>query len=301
MSQLTSLWNYLNASPNVGTAIVGVAASFAGAWGAQVAIFRRDQRREVIATLRAVNEAQALCFAICNSFMSLKSQHLVAMLARFREIEKRFESFLKEKREAEENGKPEIFAFQADLQTLPLSKVPIDRLERVVFEKLALDTRTLALAIELNKGIDAVNTSTAARNEQLTSWYEGPPMSHDKMLIRYLGIKFENGADEKYKQTLVAIESYCNDCIFFSKLLSEALTEHGNGVRRKYRHHIFWRLPKVSEADYSSEKARKLIPDAKDYEQWLSGFQSHPTIRGRIKGFLSRKKNPAILSGNPKA
>ncbi|UVK53051.1 hypothetical protein DBIPINDM_006502 [Mesorhizobium sp. AR02] len=292
MSQLTSLWHYLNASGNFSTAVVGVAASFAGAWGAQVAIFRRDQRREIMAILRAVNEGQALCFTIGNNFMSLKSQHLIELLARFRETEKRFESFL-EKAKAD----PTLprFLLQADLQTMPITKVPIERLETIAFEKLALGTKTLALTIELNKAIDAFNTSTAARNEMLTKWYEGPQMGHDEMLFRYLGVKVEGGADEKYKQTLFAMESYCNDCIMFSKLLSEDLNTYGNRVRGKYRHHIFWRLPRIAEADYSSPKAQALMPDIQDYEQWLSGFQPRPTVGQWIKIWFSRKKKPVTL------
>src|SRR5436190_19077116 len=88
MSQLTSFWHDLYSSQNFVPAVVGVAASFAGAWGAQVAILRRDQRRELLASLRAVNEALALSFAISNNFLSLKNQHLIGLLERFRETEK---------------------------------------------------------------------------------------------------------------------------------------------------------------------------------------------------------------------
>ncbi|RUX29963.1 hypothetical protein EOA13_11305 [Mesorhizobium sp. M7A.F.Ca.US.011.01.1.1] len=299
MSQLTSLWHYLNSSQNVSTAIVGVAASFAGAWGAQVAIFRRDQRREIVATLRAVNAAQALCFSIGNSFMSLKKQHLIGMLARFREMEKQFADFIEKRQAAKEGEQQEKFLFQADLHSLPISKVPMDRLETIAFEKLTLDTKTLSLAIAVSTAIDALNTSMAARNDMITKWYEGPARPDDEILIRYLGIPFEGGADEKYKQTLFAIESYCNDCIHFCKELAEALTKHGQEVRRKYRHHILWRLPKVAKADYSAPEVQALLPDPKDYEQWHKGFASEPTEWQKCKAFFSRKKKDARPSEKP--
>ncbi|RWF49752.1 MULTISPECIES: hypothetical protein [unclassified Mesorhizobium] len=299
MSQLTSLWHYLNSSQNVSTAIVGVAASFAGAWGAQIAIFRRDQRREVVATLRATNAAQALCFSIGNSFMALKKQHLIGMLVRFREMENQFEEFMAKRQAAKEGEQQEKFLFQADLHTLPISKVPMDRLESIVFEKLTLDTKTLSLAIAVSTAIDALNTSTASRNDMITKWYEGPARPDDEILIRYLGIPFEGGADEKYKQTLFAIESYCNDCIHFCRELAEALTKHGQGVRRKYRHHIFWRLPKVAKADYSAPEVQALLPDPKEYEQWHKGFASEPTKWEMIKDFCSRKKKVATPPKDP--
>ncbi|MER8802451.1 hypothetical protein [Mesorhizobium sp. M0998] len=291
MSQVTSLWHTLISSPNfVPVVVAGAAASYAGAWGAQVAIFRRDQRREVVATLRAVNAAQALCFSIGNSFMALKKQHLVAMLARFREMEKQFAEFMEKRQAAKEAEQPEKFLFQADLHTLPISKVPMDRLETIVFEKLTLDTKTLSLVIAVSTAIDALNTSTTARNDMIAKWYEGPARPDDEILIRYLGIPFEGGADETYKQMLFAIESYCHDCIHFCKELAEALTKHGQGVRRKYWHHIFWRLPKVAKADYSAPEVQELLPDPKDYEQWHKGFASEPTKWQMVKDFCSRKK-----------
>ncbi|TPN70688.1 hypothetical protein FJ986_00190 [Mesorhizobium sp. B1-1-1] len=296
MSQLTNLWHYLYSSPNFVPSVVGVAAAFAGSWGAQVAILRRDQRKELLATLRAVNEAQALCFAIGNTFMSLKKQHLIGMLERFRETEKSFLAFLEKLHAAEPDPQIEKFHCQTELHTLPISKVPIERLEAVVFEKLSLDTKTLNLVIEINKGIDALNTSIAFRNELVRRWYEGPAMSHDEVTIRYLGVHTSNGADETYKQTLFAIEIYCNDCIFFSMLLSKALNEHGNTVRRN-RYRVFRPLPKIAEADYSSEKAQRLIPDSKEYDDWLSGFQPQPTFGEKFKAIFSlkvttRPKNP---------
>lgn len=295
MSQLTSLWHYLYSSPNFVPSVVGVAAAFFGSWGAQVAILRREQRREVISTLNSVNEGIALCFTIANAFMSLKSQHLVEMLTRFRDLEKRFEAFQAERAASTGEGGPLIFAYEADLLTLPVITVPVERLEKNVFEKLGLNTRPLALAIELVRSIDAANSSVAARNDMLAKWYGGPPLVPDEFLIRYLGVRAQGGMDAHYKTTLFGIETYCNDCIYFSKLLSESLNEHGKRVRRKYRHHIFWRLPKVSEADFSSQKAQGLIPDAKEYEQWLSGFQKHPTTWERIKAFL-RRWLPSSLS-----
>ncbi|RWN34171.1 MAG: hypothetical protein EOR97_05290 [Mesorhizobium sp.] len=294
MSQLTSLWHYVNSSPNFVPSVVGIAAAFAGSWGAQIAILRRERRREIIASVNSVNEAQALCFTIANSFMSLKNQHLIGMLQRFRATEARFEAFSNEKQVRNDYGDlVNVFEFQAELHTLPIIKVPIERLETTIFEKLGLGSRPLALTIELARAIDAVNTSTSGRNEIVTKWYEAPQVSHDAMLVRYLGVKVRGGADEKYKQTLFAIETYCNDCIFFAKLLSETLNEHGNRFRRRYRHHIFWRLPKVAKADFSSPQAQSLVPDSSGYQAWLDGFKAHPTVGQRITGFFSRKKKAA--------
>ncbi|MEI8714774.1 hypothetical protein [Mesorhizobium sp. ISC11] len=302
MSQLTSLWHYVNSSPNFVPSVVGIAAAFAGSWGAQIAILRRERRREITANLNSLNESIALCFTIANSFMALKKQHLIGMVERFRATEARFEFFSNEQQARNEyNEVVNVFEFQAELHTLPLMKVQIDRLEKNVFEKLGLGMKSLALTVELAKAIELLNASIGERNNLIAKWYEGPRVSNDAMLFRYLGVKVRDGADEKYKQTLFAIETYCNDCIFFSMHLAQYLNEQANRVRRKHRHHVFWRLPKVAEADFSGAEAQSLIPDVQDYQSWLSAFRRHPTVGQKIREFFSRRKKPVIPLGSPEA
>jgi hypothetical protein len=290
MSQLSSFLHFVYDNQNFVPAVVGAAASFAGAWGAQVAILRRDQRRELLASLRAVNEALALSFAISNNFLSLKNQHLMGLLERFRETEKNVQAHLKKVLEAKPGEKFEPVECSMELQTLPISKVPIDRLEAVVFEKLSVDSKSLNLTIEINKSIDALNTTLSVRNDLIKKWMdEGDAVGNQERTFRYLGIHTQNGADETYKQTLFAIEKYCDDCIYFTMLLAKALNEHGNKVRRN-RYRIFRPLPKIAKADYSSERAKRLLPDPKEYEDWESGFVPHPTLWGKLKKRFSFKK-----------
>jgi hypothetical protein len=290
MSELTSLWHYLYASPNFVPSVVGVAAAFAGSWGAQVAIIRREQRRDVIATLNSVNEGVAICFTIANTFMALKRQHLVDMLARYRDLEERFETFKAERAKKVSKEERPVFAYEADLLMLPTIQVPIDRLEKSVFDKIALGTKPLALMIELIKSFNLANAAISSRNELIGSWYAGPPLVPDQFIVKYLGLKSESGVDGSYRTTLYGIESYTDDCIYHAKTLSEWLTEYGKKVRRNYRHHIFWRLPKVAETDFSSQEAKSMLPDPKDYEQWMSAFRSSPTRLEWIKSFFSGRK-----------
>ncbi|MGX5830839.1 hypothetical protein [Mesorhizobium sp. 43Arga] len=301
MSQLTSLWHYLSSGPNFVPAVVGIAASFAGAWGAQVAILRRDQRRELLASLRSVNEALALSFSISNNFLSLKNQHVMGMLERFHETETNVKAHLLRLFQAAPGDVIEPVDCAMELQTLPISKVPIDRLETVVFEKLSVDSKTLNLTIEINKSIDALNSSLSARNDLIQKWKdEGPAVSNNTKTIRYLGLPTQHGADETYKQTLVAIGKYCDDCIYFTMLLTKALNEHGNRVRRN-RYRPFRLSPKIAEADYSSERAKRLMPDPKEYADWESGFVSRPTLLEKLKKLVSREEKKLTPPGNSEA
>ena len=289
MSQLTSLWHYLIANENFSTAVVGVAASFAGAWGAQIAIFRRDQRREIVATLKSVNEAQALCSTIGNTLMAMKRQHLLAMVEKFRALELEYASLQTRSSAA---GQPEILNFAPNLMTLPIVKVPVERLEKTVFERLDIRMEALAATVELGKAFDLLNTSLIGRNDILAKWADGPKVRDDEVMYRYLGIHRPDRADTRYKDFLFAIEKYCEDCIYFDMMVSEAICEYGQKLRRKYRHHIFWRLPKVSVPDFSKAKELGLIPDKKEYERWHIGFKRLPNRREQIKAFFSRKKKP---------
>ncbi|MER8411667.1 hypothetical protein [Mesorhizobium sp. M1342] len=299
MSQLTSLWHYLSLSPNFVPAVVGVAASFAGAWGAQVAILRRDQRREVLASVRAVNEALALSYAIGNNFLSLKNQHVKGMLERFREAESSVQAQLQRIFASPPSDKIVPIQTAMELQTMPISKVPIDRLETVVFEKLSVNTKTLNIVIEVNKAIDALSSSLKIRNDLIQKWKdEGLTVSEFERTVRYFGFHTEKGADETYKQNLHAIGKYCDDCIYFTTRLDEALNEHGKRIRRN-RYRLFNPLPKLVEADFSSERAQRLMPDPKEYEDWESGFVMQPTFRDKLAKMVSRKKKPVTSSQNP--
>ncbi|MER9014518.1 hypothetical protein [Mesorhizobium sp. M0898] len=301
MSQLSSLLHFIYSSPNFVPGIVGVTASFAGAWGAQVSILRREQKREKLASVRAFNEALALSFAIGNNFMSLKSQHLMGMLERFRETEKNVQAHLQRILASKPSDKFEPIACAMELHTLPISKVPIERLETVVFEKITVDTKTLNLVIEIHKAIDALNTSIRTRNELIQKWLgEGPTVNDSVRTIRYLGIHTDKGADETYKQTLFAIEKYCDDCIYFTTRLDVELNKRGNKMRR-YRFPFFNPLPQIAEADFSSERAQRLMPDAKEYEDWESGFVKPPTFRDKLTKLVRRKNKKITPPKSPEA
>src|SRR4051812_17890906 len=59
----------------LGTLVTAAFGAFAGAWVAS----RRDTKRAIIAELNSVNAARALCFSICNKFLSLKGQHIAPL------------------------------------------------------------------------------------------------------------------------------------------------------------------------------------------------------------------------------
>lgn len=217
--------------------------------------------------------------------MSMKNQHLIGMLERFHETETRVRDHIKKVMEAAPGTQFERIEFAMELHTLPILTVPIERLETVVFEKLSVDTKTLNLAIEVGKSINMINSSIAERNGLIQKWkHEGKIVPMEL----YLGIEGSNGADETYKQMLIAIGKYCDDCIHFSMRLGEELNAYGKKIR-KARLRVFNPLPKIASADYSSERAKRLLPDPKEYKDWESGFVTQPTSWDKLKARFSRE------------
>jgi hypothetical protein len=100
----------------------------------------------------------------------------------------------------------------------------------------------------------------------------------------YFGLLLPDGSvNQEYPDTLQAISQYTDDVIFFSSLLCSDLVAHGEKIRAQYRKGFGRHLDKTTSPDFKTEKAEKLMPDAKEYEDWLTMFQEHPKEQSWFK------------------
>jgi hypothetical protein len=95
-------------------------------------------------------------FGICNTLLSAKKQHIRALKENF---DTQSAAFMENK------ARGVIEAFQADLQTLPIIKVPTDILQKQVFESLSVGGRPLSLTTTLSQTADGLNLAIEKRNE----------------------------------------------------------------------------------------------------------------------------------------
>jgi hypothetical protein len=142
------------------TAITGaLAGAFAGAYGGQWIVARGREREELLTEIRNTSAATVVAFAICNSFLSIKRQHVKRLKDSF---DQQKAGFLEHatKRRLGQIPKDTLFQFIADLQSLFLPPFPLETLQRQVFEKLSLDERRpLLLITTLSETVHGLNTS----------------------------------------------------------------------------------------------------------------------------------------------
>lgn len=269
-----SAWSFVSTE----TFTVAGIAAFAGAVGAQVIISLAQTRQAVVAELNSVRAALMLSFSICNVFMGLKRQHLRPLRNRFTQARQEHEQVVQALAAGHQVPALEI---QADLQTISPVMVPASLLERYVFEKMTIQGRGLATAVQLVSAIDGLARAIAYRNDLVADFHATAPMTPLMLAERYLGLRTADGViDDRLPGNVEALFQQADDCIFFAKLLADDLLEHGNKLRRHYSWRIA-RLPRPRVADWTIAERAGLIPPSAQYADWLRGFRKPPSLRER--------------------
>lgn len=256
------------ASNSFETLVAGAFGAFFGAWGAQAIITRNQTKLAVITELNSVNAAFTLCVSICNKFMSLKRQHVRPMRDRYAAVCEEYVRF--QKAGSPHIGAPtRIFELHADLQTMSPVKVPVEILERYVFENISIRGRALAAAVDLVSAIDGLDKSIKYRNDLIAEIQEAVP-SPEILISKYLGKKTADGInDERFRMNMDAIYAQTDDCIFFSRILADDLQDYGVKLKRRHAWRLLLNLPRQSCIDWSIAERANLIPTTKQYARWL--------------------------------
>lgn len=278
------------ANSNFTTALAGAAA---GAYGAQWITEKTQSKRRILEEIRSTNAAIMVAFGIVNTFCGLKRQHVARLSANFSTQRKQLLEF--QKRRALGLLAPgEIFEFQADFQTLQLPPSPIDTLQKLLYEKISVTGRPLALVNTLAQTIGSLDGSLKLRNSVIETC-KAQSRSNDALVRLYFGLPDQRGhRDENYPHSVEAIATHTDDCIFFSKLILEDLVRHGEKLRPKMGSDA----PKIHQPDFSKAIALKLIPDESQYADLLTSFGKQASdLNTQKQLYKDNPLNPSLLIG----
>jgi hypothetical protein len=268
----------------LGTLASAAFGAFAGAW-----INNRIQtKKAIVEEFNAVRAALVLCFSTSNRYMSLKRQLVRPMRDRYVQAQQGHDEF-KERARAHRGPPFLVYEFQAELQTIAPVVVPIQVLERYVFEKISIRGRALAAAVDLVGAIDGLEKSIKYRNDLITEIQKDSPLQGDLLAERYFGLRNANGVtDERFKANVEAIYNQTDDCIFFSRILADDLLDYGNRLRRKNTWKYWLGIPELKGVDWSAPQAQGLLPPNEAYASWLRGFRLEPSRWQRLMAWLRR-------------
>lgn len=289
MSSEINLWlvNHWSEIKDFFIAIVGsLAGAFAGAYGAQRIIERAKLREDLIKEIRNSNATIMISFAVCNSILGLKKQHVKRIKETFDKQKKDFLDFQKKREERTVSSSE--FYFVADLQTLSLPKLPVEVQQKQVFEKLSIIGRPLSLTTTLTQTIHSFSASLEKRN-QLIELFKSVGSNDPRFVTLYFGLPMNGHVNKEYPDMVDAIWHQTDDGIYFSKLLCQDLVEYGQSISKQFKRKFGKGSPSVNKPDFSKAENADLMPKDENYSDWTSMFVRQAVTLNRkdkIKAFL---------------
>lgn len=257
--------------------LVALAGAFFGAKTAQGTAARNKFRDDITKEIRDTNAAITLSFAICNSAMAIKRQHLRSLKATFDRDKKDLVEFQRKRKTGEIQGN-KVYEIKVDFRYLPVAKMPTDKLQAHVLDRLSVVGRPLNLAVHIAESSTALGESTANRNEQIKAFRADGAPRDGAFMARYFGLPTGEGeVDEIYSTTIDAMVLHADCVIYFTALLCGDLKEHGDELLVKYKQRLGSKgAPVITEVDFSPARADNMIPPDSEFASWHTAFVKRP-------------------------
>jgi hypothetical protein len=269
------IWNGLQGIINSAFAIslVGaIAGAYAGAVAAQRISERNKERAEYQVQIRNTNAAITLSFMICNAAIALKKQHTKELCEGYFKQKDELAGVLKQ-RKANALASDIPFHFQANFQSVPFPAVPIDALSALVYEKLSVSRRPLALVASLSGALSSLGDVIANRDALIAKFKKNLPQERSPLLpALYFGLPYDGGnVSTEYPDTITGLQHLVDDVIYFSQLLCKDLEAHGAKVLGDFMSR-FKQVHEQINSIVDFPDSDGLIPDDGQYAEWLRGF-----------------------------
>ncbi len=269
-SVLSSVWSFLTSQFAL-TLIGTLFAAFAGAYCAHIIIERNKRREDWQRELRITNAAILVSFEICNSFLSLKKQHVKDLEFQYDRDKNSLVKFQNDKIKGKISPDT-VFEFQANFKSVNPMTMPDEILVKQVFEPISTGARAYTLTNTLIRTIKSLNQSIVRRNELIDTWKTSPETLGNNLARFYFGFPDPHGhVDQRYPESINAICSLTDDCIFFSQLLCTDLVDNGERLQNL----LGKRAPKINRPNFSKAVEEGLIPGPENYQDWTKTFVKH--------------------------
>jgi len=272
---LASVWSAVGAWLNTSIASSTVGSLAGAALGALAAFLLADKaklRDELTKEIRSTNAALSLTFAICNQALALKKQHIKDLVTRYNET--RIQAEQANAAGALGNPPAEPIAIQFNLQSLQPLRLPVAELQSHVFDRISLVGRPLSAAISLAEVAGWLELAISTRNALISKFKASGGNAAPNFISIYFGFQYGGGhVDEEYSGTMEMLERYTDDIIFFSELLGQDLTAHGEVLLKRYKRYRLGKVAmRITHLDFSPARAEGLMPSELDYGDWLKAF-----------------------------
>ena len=253
-------------------ALLGAAAgACVGAIVATRLVARRQRREELVAEIRSTNVATMVALSICHKVLSLKRAHVLPLSTKFSADMAAWNEFTRQRRTGERQGNtpPPI---SIDLRVVPSMTFPVMTLQRLLFDKISMFGRSLALMTTLTETAGWLTNANAKRNELVERLRRLPDATGVAQL--YFGAQSSTGvANAEYPDAVAAVASHTDELVFFSATLAKDLAAHAQRLRADWIAEFGRRnVPEVTAVDFSAARQNGLMPDDAKFAEWLASL-----------------------------
>lgn len=257
------------------TALVGsLAGAYFGAKAAQLAAERSRDAEQLIGQMRATNAALTTSLTVCTRLLAFKRQHVKPMSEQF----KKSLQEIHDHKAARDAGQPvpPIHHFVADLRTINPPHLPVERLERLVYDKLSVPPRPLTLTTALADVQKTVQILAAQRTNLIGNFKEMTLANSPLVVPLYFGLPYGGGAkNTEFPDLLNGLVRQTDDGIYFSKLLCDDLAAYGATITKQYSKKHKGVPLKIVQISLDDPRNVGLLPNAADYVDWDNAFPSN--------------------------
>jgi len=160
----------------------------------------------------------------------------------------------------------------ADMRTFPAPIVAIGTLTGLLFEKISVYGRPLALVSILDQTLVGLRESILQR-DLLIQKFASAAIPAEQVPQYYFGLPLPSGdTNQMFPDLIEAIHSYTDDVAYFSALMCGDLNKHGSTIHSAFTKKFGKGAPKVSTVDFSGPREKGLLPPDTQYADWLKAF-----------------------------
>lgn len=269
-STLDILAAFVN-SPFVLSLLGAAAGACAGAVLATRLVARRQRRDELGAEIRSTNVATMVALSICHKALSLKRTHVQPMATRFHADLAAWNEFVRQRRTGERQGNSAP-ALSIDARVVPSLTFPIVTLQRLLFDRISLFGRSLALMTTLSETAGWLTNANAKRNELIERI--GRLANGADMAQAYFGSPAAAGTPtSEYPQAVAAVVSHTDELIYFGATLANDLATHAQSLRATWMKEFGRRhAPEATAVDFTAARQNGLMPEDARFAEWLASL-----------------------------
>ena len=258
-------------SPFVLSLLGAAAGACIGAIVATRLVGKRQRREELVAEIRGTNVATMVALSICHKVLSLKRGHVLPLATKFAADMAAWNEFTRQRRTGERQGNtpPPI---SIDLRVVPSMTFPVMTLQRLLFDRISMFGRSLALMTTLSETAAWLTNANAKRNELVDRLRRLPDATGVAQL--YFGAPSPTGvANAEYPDAVAAVSSHTDELIFFSATLANDLAAHAQQLRADWIKEFGRRnVPGITAVDFTAARQNGLMPDDAKFAEWLASL-----------------------------